>query len=522
MLDAFTPSKEEKNDLLADAAGENVYAECAEDFILPDYLPEIRKLVRVDALPVSTGHFVGSEEVEWAGQVRYTLLYTDSEGKLASVPLHTDYSYRVAHSGTPLSIVYHECVEGLWCRPAGPRKVSIRCRICAKPHLYTESEGQKPLSLLLPEGVTPEALPYSTQRARVTSLLSDEYNEDTVFEWEGKKADTLQVMSKDAAVYIEGLRAEKGKVLCRGSLHLSLLVSDGASLFPQSRRLPFEVELSEEGVLSGDSLLAEGYVRSIECDLADSESGAVLTVSPAYVIMAEAWRNEPLTLYTDAYAAGYSLTLSSKVKSSLCFVGAARNSFTVSGETAAHGEEGARVPLSAKLLPGAVTLSLSGNQVVVSGECKASVLLECREGEGAGCVEEESFLFPFRLSLTMPEALYDTDEVEFVLRPLFASAKQEKGQLSVVGEMSLSARALRRESISVPEKIDAEPLSQEQKKEIRIYYPTPKDSLWSVGKRYNMPLAALLAANDMPKELLAEADNTKSLDGMAWLLVRAV
>jgi hypothetical protein len=95
MLELFSSSKEEKNCLLTDSAGETLFAECAEDFVLPDYLPEIRKLIRVDALPVSTGHFVGSEEVEFAGQVRYTLLYTDAEGKLTSVPLHTDNGYRL-------------------------------------------------------------------------------------------------------------------------------------------------------------------------------------------------------------------------------------------------------------------------------------------------------------------------------------------------------------------------------------------------------------------------------------------
>ncbi len=523
MLEAFIPSREEKNYLLSDSAGESLSADCAEDFVLPDYLPEIRKLVRVDAMPVSTGHFVGSEEVEWAGQVRYTLLYTDTEGKLTSVPLHTDYAYRTAHGGAPLSVTYYESIEGLQCRPAGPRKISIRCRVCAKPHLYAEKEAQTPLTALVPEGAAIEALPYHTESARVVSHFSDEYDEEVLFHLEGKEAEALQVKTAEAAVLMESLRAETGKILCRGNLYVSLLLFDGASLFTQSRRLPFETELSEEGVLPGDSLLAFGRIRSVECDIRKTETGAEISVLPSFVISAEAWRNTPVTLYTDAYAEGYAFAITGKVKKVLRFLGAARNSFTVSGETTVRDENATLVPLSAKMLPLSSALSVSGNQVTVSGECKASVLLERQENGDPVCTEEESLTFPFRLTLTLPTSLDATDEVEYVLEPLFATAKQEKGMLSVIGELGLSVRALRGEKISVPEKIDAEALpTATGENDIRIYYPTPKDSLWSVGKRYNLSLAALLAANDISGDLSTELDNPKSLDGIAWLLVRAL
>lgn len=522
MLELFSSSKEEKNCLLTDSAGETLFAECAEDFVLPDYLPEIRKLIRVDALPVSTGHFVGSEEVEFAGQVRYTLLYTDAEGKLTSVPLHTDYVYRACHSGAPLTVAYYEYIEGLQCRPAGPRKLSIRCRVCAKPHLYAEKAAQKTLDALLPEGVTFEALAYRTESARVVSHFSDEYGEEVLFQIEGKDAEVLSVKTAEAALLIENLRAEDGRIFCRGSMHVSLLLSDGASLFTQSRRLSFETELSEEGVLKGDSLLAFGRLRSIECDVRKTETGAEICVLPSFILLAEAWRNEPVTLYTDAYAEGYSLSIASKPVKSLRLLGTARGSFTVSGEMAIQEDGAVLLPLSAKLLPISSLLSVSENQLTVSGECKASVLLERQEEEAILC-SEASLSFPFRLTMTMPDALLQTDEIEYVLEPLFASVKIDKGTLSVVGELALSVRALRSEQISVPEKIDAEALPTDKgENDIRIYYPTPKDSLWSVGKRYNVSLASLLAANDIPSEISTELDNPKSLDGVAWLLVRAL
>jgi hypothetical protein len=268
--------------------------------------------------------------------------------------------------------------------------------------------------------------------------------------------------------------------------------------------------------------LGYGSVRSVECEIKETETGAEILAMPSFALAVEAWINEPLTLYTDAYAEGYSFSITSKALCNLRFLGAALGSFTVTGEMPIREEALNRTPLSAKIIPISSSLSLSGNQAVVSGECKASVLFERGEGE-EGEASEESFLFPYRLTLTMPTPLYETDSVEYRLQPLFATVKQDKGTLSVMGEVMLSAKALRSEKLSLPEKIDAEALpTPKDENDIRIYYPTPKDTLWSVGKRYNLSLEALASLNDIPNEVLREPDNPKSLDGVAWLLVRAL
>ncbi|MBP3436938.1 MAG: DUF3794 domain-containing protein [Clostridia bacterium] len=525
MLEGFMSSNEEKNDILQDMATEPIITECAEDFILPDYLPEIRKLIRVDALPVSSGHYVGGEEVEWAGHIAYTLLYTDSEGKLTAVPLRTDYSYKApVKEGTPYAIIYQESAEQVKCHPAGPRKVSLRCRLYARPHLYTKKDAQEPIEALLPQEMPIEKLPYITETANVFSVFSEEHNEEVSFTLDGFSEEALQIKTVDASVMTESAKCENGKIVCRGYIHVELLADDGASLLPQTKKIPFETELLEDGIRAGDSALLYGHILSLESEVRGRENGAEACVYLSYSLAAEAWRNTPITLYTDAYAQGFSLMLTSKPQKITRFVGAFSSNFTLSCDGNAECEENATYAvLSAKLLPQSSSLSLSGNKAIVAGDMKASVLSECIVGEGSKRIEENNFIFPYRLECDFSTVFSPEDEGIFTLTPLFASAKREGEALSVVGEVGLTVKVLRKETVALPEKIDADTLpASDGKDSIRIYYPTAKDSLWSVGKKYNVPLASLLASNGISEEDAKEPSNPKSLDGYLWLLVDAL
>ena len=59
-----------------------VTAEAGCEFSMPDYQPEIRRLLRVNATLLPPTSYVGAGKAEFVGAVRYDMLYSAADGGL--------------------------------------------------------------------------------------------------------------------------------------------------------------------------------------------------------------------------------------------------------------------------------------------------------------------------------------------------------------------------------------------------------------------------------------------------------
>ena len=110
----------------------------------------------------------------------------------------------------------------------------------------------------------------------------------------------------------------------------------------------------------------------------------------------------------------------------------------------------------------------------------------------------------------------------FTLTPTFTEAVAQNGRAHISCEMMLSLRASREECFTVPEGAVVSSRPVRDTDSIFIYYPTDKDSLWSVGKAYGIPSAKLARQNDISTDADTAPDDVKSLDGVAWLFASEI
>ena len=106
------------------------------EFILPDYQPEIKRLLRVRALPLPVDQYIGGSAAEFSGAVEFQALYAAEDGSLWCVTRREDYRLSCpfeADGGFDLSdgIVcdVKTDVEGVSGRVLAPRKLTARCRV---------------------------------------------------------------------------------------------------------------------------------------------------------------------------------------------------------------------------------------------------------------------------------------------------------------------------------------------------------------------------------------------------------
>lgn len=504
-----------------DNVSENIFTECAEDFILPDYLPEIRRVLRLETRLIKGESFVSGGKADFEGSVLYTLFYTDSDEVLTTVPLESRYSYEAPLGAQVPSFVYStETVEGVNMRPSGPRRLSIRTKIRSAVHAVSEEPLQKELSSLLPEGCgTVECLEKRISVLHTAFCRSEATESSTEFTLEGKDCEGLRPFYASADILIERASAENGHIFCRGSALIKVLLEDGEDVITLCRRVPFEDAMIAD-CREGDGVTACGTCHAVNVSLAQSGADATVSVSATHSFEAVAERNEQASVLCDAYATEKLLTVNKKPLYTTAYADGFMGNFTVEGECELA--EGTSVPLSSFTVKSA-TLSWEGRRAVISGEMRAELLCYGRgEDTEKPCFYAKDFVFPFRIEAETASGVLADDRFFYRITPIECTMSAQNGKGYLCGEVMLSLRALRAEEYAVPESIGFGEREANGANDVVIYYPTDKDSLWSVGKAYGIPTAHLCAQNGIVLEEGASTDDTKTLDGVAWLFASSL
>lgn len=504
-----------------DTVTENVFTECSEDFILPDYMPEIRRILRLETRLLGGDSFRSGGKADFEGCVLYTLFYTDNEEKLTAVPLESRYRYELPTGAvSPLFVYSEEAVEGVHMRPSGPRRLSIRTKIRATVHTVTEEPMQKSLSELLPEGGKGAECLYKHTRIALRAHAKTESAEsEAVFTLEGKDKEALRPLYAYAEPHIEKASAEGGHILFGGTVSITVLIEDGEELLTLSRRVPFE-DATVADCREGDSVMAKGACHSVSLSLEQMGEDVQVRASARCALEAVCERNEELSVLSDAYLTEKALSLSYKPLTVTSFAGGFSGGFTVEGECPI--EEDALVPLTCVSVKDA-SLSWEGKRAVVTGEGRAELLCYGKEAdEEKKHFYAKDFTFPFRIEAESSEGVLPTDKKSFTLTPALAEATVQGGRAHVSCEMMLTLHAARESAYSVPE--SAAVLSREARASdtVAIYYPSDKDSLWSVGKAYGISPTLLAEQNGIETDEEIALDDTKSLDGIAWLFASKI
>ena len=69
--------------------------EVAEDFSLPDYVPEVRRVLGVQRDATADNGFRDGATYLQEGNIAYTVFYLGEDGQVTSVPLNAAYSAKI-------------------------------------------------------------------------------------------------------------------------------------------------------------------------------------------------------------------------------------------------------------------------------------------------------------------------------------------------------------------------------------------------------------------------------------------
>ena len=495
--------------------------EVTGDFSLPDYQPEIKRLLRVSATLQPPAHYVGGGAVEFSGVVDFCMLYAGNDGRLYCFPASSEYRFRlplevgaefdVGDAPVCYAICEPESTSG---RVGGPRRMSVRCRIRARVRAHGTYLLEEKRRGQLPSGCGEERLVreidcprYAHGTSRPIALhdeiaLGDEVGSG---EW--------RIVCADAQVMPEEVVAASGRVTSRGAVVLKLLMQrEGEEALPVTvwRKLPFEGEIPVEGMTAAGDAVVSGSCTELNLSLEDDR-----VVCDAEMVL-EARTQTPQTLaYTvDWYATGCE---SSCGVTSLTLPRAERSLNASFSQTEGRTLEewglmqGARVPdvAGVAVVEG---LSVERGRYVLTGKCRYTLIVRLPDGE----MTTKEIELPWRY-LVDGAAGCEQPMSEACANLISARVRMDGDRLAVDGEVGIVLRIWGEQPLHIVSATQTGEAVARGAGEMRLCYPDRGDTLWSVGKRYHRPIDALVAQNQLNDE--KRADDKHSLSDVRLLVI---
>ena len=525
-----TMDKRQEEFISRDICGETVICEAAGEYTLPDYQPEIRRLLHVRAAILPAGKYMGGAKAEFAGAVAHTVLYADGEGKLASVTLDSDYEFSVPlPDGGSYTAMADTMVESTVCRLSGPRKLSLRTRLCSLVHVMGE------------EGITPEirGMGSDADEASIERLTlpsesmtlacgsSGEFTLSATHKLDSSATDARAVWA-GGNVLVTECRAQAGGCLCRGEVWARALLAEGEGT-PTVRRekIPFERFVEIEGVKESASCTAYGRLLMADVTIlpGEGEESGTLGFDVSVEIEVCASDSRPCNPTRELYSTAYDMSCRYRTLTVARPLGATMGHYSVGGSrprTECEAENAiAIVDTDGRLEITGVTVE--HGKATVSGKLYTQVIFvaagEGKDGTPAFASAEVPVPFRIETELRPPHGAKPHFDCHGEL--IAARARIEPNAIGVDAEIALTLRAYENEDIRVLESAEPDRSVTVDHTGNRIYvlYPKEGDTLFGVAARYHKSRAAIAAQNDLAEDALAVSHLTHSIDGIHHLLI---
>ena len=132
----------EESNLMKKALSKNNRTEVSCEYTLPDYYPDIKRVLHVFPCTRNTEVYVSDDKIEYDGNVCCGVLYRGEDKTLQYAEMKTELhdSINTEESGSICDISLEE--ESITVRAADPRKLTLKAKIKASADVYAEESIQ--------------------------------------------------------------------------------------------------------------------------------------------------------------------------------------------------------------------------------------------------------------------------------------------------------------------------------------------------------------------------------------------
>lgn len=490
----------------------SVVKEVISELSLPDYLPDVSRLLRTSADIGAENGYVGGNSLEYDGEVNFTVVYATSDGRIKSVATSSDFdgALPLPETDGEREATPNIRVDGVSCRLQNPRRLSVRAKLDVGGDVMTAADVVPAVS-----GCPTDDEAHILRRTREGEsfcrvCVKDEnvpVSED--IELDGSCASIGEIVSVALAPYIYEVRAENGRISYRGDVSAELLYlcspsgeNKPAEYASIRKKIPISGGVDADGVTDAFTACGDATVTGVEYRPQANATGEnrVAEIDFTYTARLCAYMNRRVETVDDMYSTEF-VSENTAEDVELCrVIRAGAFNFTADG-TAPLDEKDHDIPVAESAAVTVEKVEKNGTKAVFTGKTDVSVILT----DGGGSYVGRTVSYPFRAETEVGKS---RGEIECDAFPSVVgiSARVDGGEIRCDVEVGISYAAFEREkvrSVASCAVMKDRPRARPLPSSIIICYPSESDDLWAIAKRYGTTEGEIMKANALTSEKLS-------------------
>ncbi len=241
--------------------------------VIPDYLPEVQRVLRSDAEVFITGRQITEQKIIMEGNIRFCALYRSPEGELCSANQTTAWRQTVDASVPPDSAVFvNPRLLRCSAQPISSRKIDLFGSFL----LDTAVKGAKREELLDGiEGADVEMKKDTVTIKRFVSAYSRQFTVSEDLELENSRPSVMKLLSSRLTIADSGFKTVSGRVVVNGNAILeALYLGDVSSSTPHTIKftIPFS-QITDLDATENSEIEVSAFVVSYALNVVTQPDG---------------------------------------------------------------------------------------------------------------------------------------------------------------------------------------------------------------------------------------------------------
>ena len=474
------------------------YFDAVCDYSMPQYYPEVRKIVSATASVLPDTKFLSGNSLEFGGNVSFNVLYIGEDSSLTSLVCTTDYSEKVtlpkeirAVDETNINVSVSDCTI----RVTAPRKISLKAKITAEvtsdtelPVSYTVTAGEKAADMSVRATV-------KTLQRKIPSMSRASATQSCSATGDFSVSPGTKVLSCPAVVNIRETVKKNSAVTVHGDICVKCLCfTDRGVYSPYKFKIPFEEAVHIDKLGEGDVICALGRVAALSVS-EEGEASGNYKAEAEFDITCKCLKKYETNIIEDAYSTAWDITEQRCDTLPLSPVAHLNSSLSVNGvgKRKTRPEKNEYL-IDIDLYPRFNKAEVIDGKAIFTGSTFAKAYIACD-----GDVICEEFSLPLRYEC--PAMTCGEGDIIYsaFCNATDSSARLEGDTIAVNGELSMCLEAYIKSALSAVTQLDVDCTSQKKNDTpcIKVIYPEESESVWNIAKKRRADIDSIERVNSV-------------------------
>lgn len=482
----------------------NTVEECVEtELVLPEYMPEILRIIKsVAEIKINSCRLVG-ERVTVDGVCELRMIYTGEDGCIYSFSQAKPFTRHCESSefSEGIDVNCKVCVSYVNCRATGTKRAEIKAGLVIKVMVFCEksedviSLGEK--NMIEQKNVPVKAMSLGCKKTRSFSMS------DTI----SLNTPSAFIVSSNAVALCTEIRKINNKIMIKGDAIINICYvnsKDKSCTEHIKHKIPINQIIEFEGMeerFTGDVNL---YVTALDVIPKGESSGTATAfeISLGVDACVTMWEEKEFLVISDAYAVGKNLELKKSTYSFCTPLDEIRDRFIFENDFSVTGE-GVVSVVDALAEITSSNIKNENGELVIFGSISLSLIIKDKSGSLSSVSKMLDYSYKKNVDYEHKTIICSPD---LMLTSLDCVVKGDNN-IGVRFDIQVCARVFGNEITEAVSHISESEIPVKGRRHaITVYFPDEEnESLWSIARRYNTTVKAIALENEL------EGDTTGNL-----------